>query len=176
MKILIFVLLVLLLNSCISERKIIDKIKATPERYCSFCPEITTHTTDTIIKIDTLRVETTDTTFYGSFIDLAVFSAMAKCDSLNRVQLDSLKIHSNKGTGYIYIKDNKLIGLFKSKHDSLMIINNKLSETITININTIDSLKTIKNSIKEISHIPFWIYLIFGFLAAIIFYLFFKRK
>lgn len=162
--------------SCITERKVSEKIKLYPEKYCKFCPETSIHTTDTIVKIDTVKFAEIDTSFIGSFIDLAVFKAQIKCDSLNRVQLDSLRFASKKGSGFIYIKDNKLIGQFKSKHDSLIIINKKLTETITINKNIIDSLKLTKNSIQIKKEIPFWIFIIFGFLGAIIIYLFFRKK
>lgn len=175
-RIIILFAILLQLVSCVTEKKVAEKVKLYPEKYCLYCPENIVHKTDTIIKIDTVKLTEVDTTFIGSFIDLAVFQAQLKCDSLNRVQMDSLRIASKKGSGFIYIKDNKLIGQFKSKHDSILIINKKLTETITINKNIIDSLKISLNNVQVKYQNQWWIYLIIGALCCLCLFLAFGRR
>lgn len=152
LSILSFILLSQLFTSCMSEEKIIGKIILEPDKFCTHCPK----SKDTVIykekfRVDTIKRDVIDSTYAYSIIDLVRFQAEIKCDSLNKAQMDSIKFHSKKGSGVIYVKDGELRLAYMNLNDSIV----KLRQTIL----TIQKEKEIQKDIiktyeKQIINIP----------------------
>ncbi len=121
MKIFLLILISLIVASCVTEDKVGYYLYKNPDKLDKFCPNYdkdTIHTSDTIIKIDTITRIEFDTAFLQPQIDLIRFNDnmtwQAKFDSLAAIKQAQKTVYKNIEkvvfrVDTVYIKETRML-------------------------------------------------------------------
>jgi hypothetical protein len=142
----LFLCVVVLFTSCKTHERWLLENK---DKACAICPEKVTVIHDSIaVHTEKDSLLSIDTLYSPMEVDIMLFNALVKCDSLNKAQMDSVKVTTTHGsTAIIYVHDGQLTADIECHEDSLRTIIKVYQKTIKDIIRINDELSQVKDRI-----------------------------